>query len=102
MFSLGIGLASKNLKGDVLDVFYPLVQLDPSKALADALTLEHPVLATADFVEVSLDALEPLSVHLPEIETIQALASKRANPHPVSLLVTLLAEDTAVRSTPVA
>ncbi len=100
MFSLGIGLASKNLKGDVLDVFYPLVQLDPSKALADALTLEHPALATADFVEVSLDALEPLSVHLPEIETIQALASKRANPHPVSLLVTLLAEDTAVRSTP--
>ena len=77
MFGLGIGLASKNLKGDVLDVFYPLVQLDPSKAFADALTLEHPALSTADFVEVSLDALEPLSVYLPELKAIQALVSKR-------------------------
>ncbi|WP_257280128.1 MULTISPECIES: 2,3,4,5-tetrahydropyridine-2,6-dicarboxylate N-succinyltransferase [unclassified Endozoicomonas] len=101
LFSLAIGVGSKNTKGDWLEVFYPMPLLNPSEKLVAAITELVDYNGGNAFVELdstTCHALEESFVNLGEEALAKMMLSLEESDQP--RVITFLATDDTLNSTP--
>lgn len=100
-FSLAVGIGTKNLKGEWLEVFYPKPLLNPDAQLLEKITGLIDYQGGNDFIELdskTCHALEDLFVHMDEQELAAIMLSLEESSQP--RVITLLETDEAPTSTP--
>ena len=101
LFSLAIGIGSKNQKGEWLEIFYPKPVLNPETKLLEAITGLIDYQGGNTFVELdskTCHALEDLFVNLDEKELATIMVSLEESNQP--RVITLLESDEVPTSTP--
>ncbi|MDA1370474.1 MAG: tetrahydrodipicolinate N-succinyltransferase N-terminal domain-containing protein [Proteobacteria bacterium] len=98
--SFGLGLATTNSQGEIIEVFYPDPRINPSPELAAQLTEICQLSATENLViELDRDKLKSLADALSNIgETALAAALTELGNSQVSVIVCVLYTDTAPAS----
>ena len=100
-FSLAIGIGTKNLNGEWLEVFYPKPLLNPDAKLLEKIAGLIDYQGGNDFIELdskTCHALEDLFVHMDEQELATIMLSLEESSQP--RVITLLETDEAPASTP--
>lgn len=100
-FSLAIGIGTKNLKGEWLEVFYPRPLLNPDSRLLEKVSALIDYQGGNDVIELdskTCHALEDLFVHMGEQELATIMLSLEESSQP--RVITLLETDEAPASTP--
>ena len=97
MVSFGLGLATLNRTGDLLDVYYPTPILDTAPAMVALWRGTYPGLETGDWVLIDAESaeIEPSLTH--ELSPFRQ-ALDQPNPHRI-LIATLLEGDAPITST---
>ena len=97
MVSFGLGLATLNRTGDLLDVYYPTPLLDPDPGLVALWRQAYPALETSDWVLIDAKGAEAEPSLRAELNPFHQ-ALDESNPHQ-GLIVTVLVEDAPIAST---
>lgn len=100
LYSLGIGIGTKNSGGDWIDVYYPKPLLAPSEALCDAIASITGYAGGNVAIEIDLAQIDKISAAIEgldaELHTVVRQMTKSTQP----LVVTLLATDEGPQSAP--
>ena len=94
MVSFGLGLATLNRTGDLLDVYYPTPLLDPDPGLVALWRQAYPALETSDWVLIDAKGAEAEPSLTAELSPFHQ-ALDESNPYQ-GLIVTLLVEDAPI------
>lgn len=90
LYALGIGIGTKNSKGEWLEVLYPAPRLNPSAALSDAILAVCP---DGGVSEPSAEQLQLLATALPELDAeLAALCLRLADASAPVAIVALTAD----------
>lgn len=90
LYALGIGIGTKNSKGEWLEVLYPAPRLNPSAALGDAILAVCP---DGGVSEPSAEQLQLLATALPELDAeLAALCLRLADASAPVAIVALTAD----------
>ena len=97
MVSFGLGLATLNRTGDLLDVYYPTPILNPDPDLVALWRRAYPSLESSDWVLIDAEGAEAEPSLMPELSPFRR-ALDEPNSHQ-RLIATLLSEDVPITST---
>jgi 2,3,4,5-tetrahydropyridine-2-carboxylate N-succinyltransferase len=100
LFSLAFGVGTQNRQGDWLEVFYAQPLLNPAAELVAAVTAKLGYSGGNQAIAISTNQAGELANALKSIDAAQAALLTRLAESTKPLVVTLLAEDAALTSTP--
>jgi 2,3,4,5-tetrahydropyridine-2-carboxylate N-succinyltransferase len=100
LFSLAFGVGTQNRQGDWLEVFYAQPLLNPAAELVAVVTAKLGYSGGNQAIAISTNQAGELANALKSIDAAQAALLTRLAESTKPLVVTLLAEDAALTSTP--
>lgn len=100
LFSIAFGLGTQNRQGNWLEVFYAQPLLNPSAELVTAVTAKLGYSGGNQAIAITNNQAGELAVALKSIDPLQAALLTRLAESTRPLVVTLLADDAALTSTP--
>jgi len=100
LFSLAFGVGTQNRQGDWLEVFYAQPLLNPAAELVAAVSAKLGYSGGNQAIAISTNQAGELANALKSIDAAQAALLTRLAESTKPLVVTLLAEDAALTSTP--
>ena len=100
LFSLAFGVGTQNRQGDWLEVFYAQPLLNPAAELVAAVSAKLGYSGGNQAIAISTNQAGELANALKSIDATQAALLTRLAESTKPLVVTLLAEDAALTSTP--
>ena len=100
LFSLAFGVGTQNRQGDWLEVFYAQPLLNPAAELVAVVTAKLGYSGGNQAIAISTNQAGELANALKSIDAVQAALLTRLAESTKPLVVTLLAEDAALTSTP--
>ena len=100
LFSLAFGVGTQNRQGDWLEVFYAQPLLNPAAELVAVVTTKLGYSGGNQAIAISTNQAGELANALKSIDAAQAALLTRLAESTKPLVVTLLAEDAALTSTP--